>query len=197
MTNDQTQGSLALVGILAAGFGLVAFGIAIAVGGWDYTPAAGVGGAVAAAAGIFLFVALHSPERSGPGLVAHGAVQAAPAAPEPVAAAPVAAAPVVAAPVVAAPAAAVMSAPTTVGRKPEGLSAPRGGKADDLTIIKGIGPKLAELCHSLGYFHFEQIAAWSADEIAWVDENLEGFRGRVTRDDWVGQAKVLARGGTV
>ena len=39
------------------------------------------------------------------------------------------------------------------------------------------------------------MAAWTADEVAWVDENLEGFKGRVSRDDWVEQAKILAAGG--
>jgi predicted flap endonuclease-1-like 5' DNA nuclease len=47
----------------------------------------------------------------------------------------------------------------------------------------------------LGFWHFDQIAAWTADEVAWVDANLEGFRGRVTRDQWVAQAKTLAEGG--
>ena len=81
--------------------------------------------------------------------------------------------------------------------KPAGLSAPKGGKADDLKVILGIGPKLEALCHKLGFFHFDQIARWTAGEIAWVDENLEGFKGRVTRDRWVVQAKILAAGGTV
>lgn len=79
--------------------------------------------------------------------------------------------------------------------KPAALSAPRDGGADDLKKIKGVGPKLEELLHSLGYYHFDQIAAWTPAEIAWVDANLEGFNGRATRDDWVGQAKLLARGG--
>ncbi|QYK39887.1 MAG: NADH:ubiquinone oxidoreductase [Paracoccaceae bacterium] len=79
--------------------------------------------------------------------------------------------------------------------RPQGLSAARGGQADDLKLIKGIGPKLELLCHSLGYYHFDQIAAWTPAEIAWVDDNLEGFKGRVTRDDWVAQARVLAAGG--
>lgn len=79
---------------------------------------------------------------------------------------------------------------TTAASKPAGLSAPRGA-ADDLKQINGIGPALEKLCHSLGYFHFDQIAGWSAAEVAWVDENLEGFKGRVTRDDWVGQARAL------
>ena len=82
-----------------------------------------------------------------------------------------------------------------VGQRPQALDAPRGGKADDLKKIKGIGPKLEELCHSLGFYHFDQIAAWTEDEVAWVDQNLEGFKGRVTRDDWMSQAKVLAEGG--
>lgn len=48
----------------------------------------------------------------------------------------------------------------------------------------------------MGVFHFDQIAGWRAEEVAWVDENLEGFRGRVSRDEWVAQSKVLAQGGT-
>ncbi|MEF3047484.1 NADH-quinone oxidoreductase subunit NuoE [Pseudotabrizicola sp. L79] len=81
------------------------------------------------------------------------------------------------------------------GVKPAGLSAARGGKADNLKEIKGVGPKLEELLHSLGFFHFDQIAAWTDAELAWVDSNLEGFKGRASRDAWVEQAKVLAAGG--
>ena len=79
--------------------------------------------------------------------------------------------------------------------KPATLSAPRGGRADDLQQIKGIGPALERLCNSLGFFHFDQIAKWTEKEIAWVDANLEGFSGRVARDGWVDQAKRLARAG--
>jgi NADH-quinone oxidoreductase subunit E len=79
--------------------------------------------------------------------------------------------------------------------RPASLEAPRGGGPDDLTRIRGVGPKLEEMLHRLGFFHFDQIASWTAEEVAWVDENLEGFRGRVTRDGWVEQAKVLAAGG--
>jgi len=81
------------------------------------------------------------------------------------------------------------------GTRPKALTAARDGKADNLKEIKGIGPKLEKLCNTLGFFHFDQIAAWTADEVAWVDQNLEGFKGRVTRDAWVEQAKVLAAGG--
>lgn len=79
--------------------------------------------------------------------------------------------------------------------KPEGLTEARGGTPDDLKQIKGVGPKLEQLLFTLGFFHFDQIAGWSAAEIAWVDANLEGFKGRVTRDDWVEQARILAEGG--
>lgn len=88
-------------------------------------------------------------------------------------------------------------APASLASKPAALTGPRGGKADDLKLILGIGPKLEALCQKLGFYHFDQIAAWSPAEIAWVDENLEGFKGRVTRDRWVVQAGILAAGGTV
>ncbi|MEL6523561.1 MAG: endonuclease, partial [Pseudomonadota bacterium] len=89
------------------------------------------------------------------------------------------------------------AAPAEVaGTKPAALDGPRDGKADDLKQIKGVGPKLEKLCNELGFYHFDQVANWTADEVAWVDQNLEGFKGRVSRDDWVSQAKVLASGGT-
>lgn len=110
------------------------------------------------------------------------------AAPAPVAAAPVAATPVaVQTPAPAAPTS------TTAGSKPEGLSAPRGGTADELQLIHGVGPKMEGMLHNLGYFHFDQIANWTASEVSWVDQNLEGFKGRVTRDKWQSQAKILAK----
>lgn len=77
--------------------------------------------------------------------------------------------------------------------RPKQLDGPREGKADDLKEIKGIGPKLEEQCNSLGIYHFDQIADWSDAEVAWMDESLEGFRGRVTRDKWVEQARELAK----
>jgi NADH-quinone oxidoreductase subunit E len=84
---------------------------------------------------------------------------------------------------------------TTDADKPELLSAPRGGgKADDLKLIWGVGPKLEQLLHSMGIFHFDQVAKWTERELAWVDERLEGFKGRARRDDWVEQSKKLASG---
>ncbi len=81
------------------------------------------------------------------------------------------------------------------GSQPEALAQPRSGEADNLKEIKGVGPKLEQLLHELGIYHFDQIAGWSPAEVAWMDQNLKGFRGRVSRDDWIGQAKVLAAGG--
>ena len=94
----------------------------------------------------------------------------------------------------AAPPAQADAAPAAAGSKPQTLKAPREAGADDLKLIKGVGPKLEALLNSLGFYHYDQVAAWSAEEIAWVDQNLEGFRGRASRDNWVDQAARLARG---
>ena len=99
--------------------------------------------------------------------------------------APVAQAPEVEAPVVGAVEDAV---------RPEALSGARDGGADDLKMIKGVGPKLEIMLNELGFYHFDQIAGWSAAEVAWVDDNLTGFKGRVSRDNWVEQARKLASG---
>ncbi len=91
--------------------------------------------------------------------------------------------------------AAAPAATTGAGTRPAALSAARASGADDLKMIKGVGPKLEALLNRLGFYHFDQVASWTADEVAWVDQNLEGFRGRVSRDNWVAQAKTLAAGG--
>ncbi len=114
-----------------------------------------------------------------------GRAEAAVARPEPAKPAPAA---------VAAPAA-VGTAQARAGRAPELLSAPRGGKGDDLKKIKGVGPKLEQELNARGVWHYDQISSWSAEEVAWADEHLVRFKGRVSRDDWVGQAKTLAAGG--
>lgn len=85
--------------------------------------------------------------------------------------------------------------PTEIGKKPIMLDEPNGGQADDLKKIKGVGPRLEQMCNMMGIWHYDQIAKWTDVEIAWVDENLQGFQGRVTRDEWVSQANVLATGG--
>lgn len=80
--------------------------------------------------------------------------------------------------------------------KPAFLSAAREGGPDDLKQIKGVGPKLEKTLHDMGIFHFDQISTWGPSEQAWMDDNLAGFKGRATRDNWVEQAKTLAAGGT-
>ena len=78
--------------------------------------------------------------------------------------------------------------------KPELLKKPKGGKGDDLKLIWGVGPKLEKMLNTMGIWHFDQVAAWTAKELAWVDERLEGFKGRAKRDEWMKQAKKLAKG---
>jgi NADH-quinone oxidoreductase subunit E len=77
--------------------------------------------------------------------------------------------------------------------QPKGLPAPRGGSPDPLQRISGIGPKIEIRLHELGIFHFDQIAAWSEEQEQWVDGYLK-FKGRISRDEWVNQAKLLAQG---
>jgi predicted flap endonuclease-1-like 5' DNA nuclease len=81
------------------------------------------------------------------------------------------------------------------GTRPDLLPAARDGGADDLKKIKGVGPKLEGSLNEIGVWHFDQIASWNADEVAWVDTNLVQFKGRCSRDEWVAQAKILAAGG--
>lgn len=71
--------------------------------------------------------------------------------------------------------------------KPAALKAPKG-EADDLTVLNGVGPKLAEALNAEGIYHFSQIAAWTGENVAWIDENLAGVRGRASRNGWVAQA---------
>jgi branched-chain amino acid transport system ATP-binding protein len=72
------------------------------------------------------------------------------------------------------------------------LPAPRGGVADRLTLIKGIGPVNEKKLNEHGIFHFDQIAAWKKADIEAVEAYL-AFDGRIAREDWVGQARKLAR----
>ncbi|MCG8440414.1 MAG: 50S ribosomal protein L21 [Caulobacterales bacterium] len=72
------------------------------------------------------------------------------------------------------------------------LEAP-DGEMDDLTKISGVGPKLQEKLYGLGIYHYRQIAAFSDEDVARVDEVLN-FKGRIERDDWRRQAGMLASG---
>lgn len=86
------------------------------------------------------------------------------------------------------------AAPVAADGKPETLSGPRAGGADDLKLLKGVGPKLENTLNELGFYHFSQVAAWRKEEVEWVDSRLK-FKGRIERDGWIEQAKILAEGG--
>lgn len=73
------------------------------------------------------------------------------------------------------------------------LTEAREGGPDDLKQISGVGPKLEGLLHENGVYHFDQIAAWNADEIAYMDDQLS-FKGRIERDEWLKQAAELMKG---
>lgn len=84
-----------------------------------------------------------------------------------------------------------IAAADKVGDRPAALPAPRGGVADNLRQIKGIGPQNEARLNFLGIYHVDQIAAWTASEARWVGAYLS-FPGRIEREDWVGQARALA-----
>lgn len=86
-------------------------------------------------------------------------------------------------------------APVAADGKPAVLTAPRAGGGDDLKQLKGVGPALEKTLNELGFYHFDQIAAWRKKEVEWVDSRLR-FKGRIERDEWIKQAKVLAKGGS-
>ncbi|MGE7469881.1 hypothetical protein ACQKLX_10595 [Bosea sp. NPDC003192] len=81
------------------------------------------------------------------------------------------------------------------GKRPVGFAAARGGQADDLKLIKGIGPQNEGRLHALGIWHFSQIAGWTPENVEWVGTYL-AFPGRIEREDWVVQAAALARTAT-
>lgn len=74
--------------------------------------------------------------------------------------------------------------------RPLALERPVEGTPDDLTLIGGIGPRIQDVLNSLGIYHYDQIAEWTLENIAWVDAYLN-FHGRVKREGWVEQAAVL------
>ena len=84
--------------------------------------------------------------------------------------------------------------PAAAAGEPQLYTSPPADGADDLKQISGVGPKLEKLLNSLGIYKFDQVAAWSAQDVAWVDARLT-FKGRIERDDWMSQAKALAAGG--
>ena len=72
----------------------------------------------------------------------------------------------------------------------------RPAATDDLGRLKGVGPKLVALLGTLGITRYDQIAGWSDADIDRVDAQLGPFQGRIRRDNWVEQARLLAGGDT-
>lgn len=83
------------------------------------------------------------------------------------------------------------AAPAAATAKPAGKAS---RKADDLKAISGVGPKLEIVLNGLGIRTYAQVAALTATEIASIEDQL-GFKGRIVRDDWAGQARALMKGG--
>ena len=74
------------------------------------------------------------------------------------------------------------------GRLPGALDA-APSDPDNLEDINGVGPVLAKMLNDMGIYYFRQVANWTGDDIDYVDSRLESFKGRITREDWVGSAK--------
>lgn len=78
--------------------------------------------------------------------------------------------------------------------EPAPVATPAPVSADDLSRIKGLGPKLNMQLSEMGITSFAQIAAWDDAEIDRIDAQLGRFQGRIRRDNWVEQAKLLTSG---
>jgi predicted flap endonuclease-1-like 5' DNA nuclease len=82
------------------------------------------------------------------------------------------------------------------GERPDLIDAARDGRADDLKLISGIGPKLEQKLNSIGIWHYDQVASWTQANIDWVNAAIS-FRGRIEREKWVPQAKQLVQDDSV
>lgn len=80
----------------------------------------------------------------------------------------------------------------SIGIKPQTLKK-EDVTPDDLKRIKGVGVKIESALNELGIYTFAQIASWGREEVQWVDEHLV-FKGRIDREEWIEQAKILADG---
>lgn len=90
----------------------------------------------------------------------------------------------------------LVATPSPEAYQPPLLATPRGGKADDLELIIGVGSRIAALLNRLGVFHFDQIACWNDRDLAWMDRQIPNFQGRAKREQWIEQARQLAGGGS-
>jgi predicted flap endonuclease-1-like 5' DNA nuclease len=91
-----------------------------------------------------------------------------------------------------APPAAAIVPPPVLAEAP----ASAADEGDDLTRIKGLGPKIAAALRALGVTRYAQIAGWTEEDVAKIDAQLGAFAGRATRDNWIEQAGLLACGDT-
>ena len=89
----------------------------------------------------------------------------------------------------------IVAQPAPTGLMPEDFRQPKAldkpAKPSDLKAISGIGPKLEKVLNGLGIWTYGQIAGWTSEEIAWVEDYLS-LAGRIGRDDWTAQAAALA-----
>jgi predicted flap endonuclease-1-like 5' DNA nuclease len=118
------------------------------------------------------------------------AVVEAPITPEPVIAVPE---PIIPVPE---PVISVVASPpalSTEPTRPVGLAAPRGNKPDDLKLIKGVGRVLEKKLNEMGIWHFDQIVTMTDAELTYVS-SASGFPGRAFRENWRGEASLLAQG---
>lgn len=90
-----------------------------------------------------------------------------------------------------APPAAAIVPPPVMAEAP-----PPSDEGDDLTRIKGLGPKISTALRALGVTRYAQIAGWTEEDVARIDAQLGAFAGRATRDNWIEQARLLAGGDT-
>jgi NADH-quinone oxidoreductase subunit E len=176
--SKQTQGSMAIVGAIAGGIFLVAFVALLLVGNWTFSPALFIAALVAGGAGLVLFLGFH--RKPAPPVAATAARRAEPAAAPATAPKPE-------------PKPAPSAAPVAEHAAPPAALAAASGP-DDLKQLSGVGPALEKKLHAAGVTTFAQIASWTEADIAAMDEKL-AFKGRISRDGWVEQAKLLASGG--
>ena len=167
-TAPISQGIIAV----AALFAIIAAGVAFVLFDFSLFASVVIGGVVGVIAAIVLALGWREPQ-AGPTTAPAPTAKPAAAQPEAKAAAPAA----------------------KVEGTPQFLSAAREGGPDDLKQIKGVGPKLEKTLHEMGLFHIDQIESCGTKELASMDGNLAGFKGRASRDEWVAQAKTLAAGG--
>jgi predicted flap endonuclease-1-like 5' DNA nuclease len=191
-TSEMKDGPRFEMWVIGAAAGLVAAAVMIVVGGYGWMAAAFVGVMIAA---VVAFV-FGLPKAAPPSPMADDAVLDDVVSDTHAAVAPAVARPMAdVAPVafVSQPAAPAPLEAKTDG--PERLSGPRMGRADNLKEIEGIGPAMEKLVNELGFYHFDQIASWSDADVAWVDANMKNFKGRIVRDRWVAQAKLIVSEG--